>query len=320
MASRRMNRLSPFAAFVLWAGCGLWTTPAPAQTLALGEPGDERPIEVLADNGIEWQRDAKRFIARENASAKRGDTTVYADTLIAFYREKAAEKAKPASGEEPTGKTEIWRLEAQGHVRIVSPTETVTGDTAVYDVDNAVLVIKAAAGPKLTTPDTTVTARDSLEYWETKRQAVARGNAVAVRDGRTLKGDVLVAYFADKGRTRGKAKAGKAGVRSDKIEIVDAFGHVEIVTPSEKATGDKGRYNLATGIATLIDSVTLTRDQDVMNGAYAVVDTNREVSTLYAKRPGSEGKAAPVRGRFIPKNSQPPRPAPASAQPEAPAP
>src|SRR5882757_910465 len=98
---------------------------AVAQGLSLSGVSEDRPIEVSADHGIEWQQDAQVYIARGNAVAKRGATEVHADTLTAHYR-----RSKGAGGE-----TEIYRLNADGHVTIKGERQTVVGDQAVYDVD-----------------------------------------------------------------------------------------------------------------------------------------------------------------------------------------
>ncbi len=253
-----------------------------AQSLNFGDTGNDTPVEVLADNGIEWLRDGKRFIARGNASATRGKTTVYADTLTAHYRKTEA------------GKSQLWRLDADGNTRIVSPTETATGDTAVYDMDTSVLVLRGKPHAKLETPDTVITAKQSLEYYQVKRMAVARGNAVIVRDDRTMKADLVTAYFSDKSKT-GKSQ----------VDIVDAFGHVTITTPTETVTGDKGRYNVKTGIATILNNVHMTRGTDTLKGAYAVVNMKTGVSTLYATLPGQpKTKDTQVKGVFTPKSDQ----------------
>lgn len=265
---------------------------ARAQSLGLGGSDDQTPVEVLADNGIEWMRDGKRFVARGNASATRGDTTVYADTLTAHYREGAG------------GKSELWRLDGDGHLRIVSPDETATGDTAVYDLDSKVLVLKGKPVAKLVTPDTVITAKDTLEYWSEKRFAVARGDAFVSREGRTLTADVLTAHFASQSGPK-PAKPQK-GANTGRVELVDAFGHVVIKTKTETVIGDRGRYNAKTGIATILNNVTLTRDTDTLKGEYAVVDLNTGVSTLYASAPGTKvEKPAQVRGVFTPKKADP---------------
>ena len=53
---------------------------------------------------------------------------------------------------------------------------------------------------KYETEKETVTARDSLEYWEDKKIAVARGNAVGIQGDRHVEGDVLTAEFRDRAR------------------------------------------------------------------------------------------------------------------------
>ena len=101
----------------------LVAAPVRAQSLSTIGGGDG-PVTVEAENGIEWLRDARQYIARGNARATQGEVTVHADRLIATYREAA------------DGSTEIFQLEADGNVRIASPTETAYGDRAVYDLDS----------------------------------------------------------------------------------------------------------------------------------------------------------------------------------------
>ncbi len=47
-------------------------TGAEGQNL-LGVKGDAKPLEINADNGIEWRRDQKVYVASGNARAARGD-------------------------------------------------------------------------------------------------------------------------------------------------------------------------------------------------------------------------------------------------------
>src|ERR1700756_3710097 len=101
---------------------------AAAQGLSLSGVSEDRPIEVSADHGIEWQQDAQVYIARGNAMAKRGTTEVHADTLTAHYRPIKGTRDK-ATGE--GGETEIYRLDADGHVTIKGERQTLVGDQAV---------------------------------------------------------------------------------------------------------------------------------------------------------------------------------------------
>ncbi len=181
-------------------------SPGRAQQLDLAHGG---PIAITASEGIEWRQEQREVIARGNAKAIRQNVTVTADRLVAFYRPKngaAAQPTPPAPPAQPApgvvtdadaGGNEIYRVQAEGNVRIFTPTDQVQGDRAVYDMDKAVLVVTGHA-LKLTTPNDVLTARDDLEYWSQKHMAVARGNAVAVtNDGRRISADTLVAYTTD---------------------------------------------------------------------------------------------------------------------------
>src|SRR5205823_13768934 len=107
----------------------------------LGTPGDNQPLQVQADSGIEWQQNAQIYIARGNAVATRGPSQVRADTLIAHYREiKGSGNAANAVGN-TGGDTEIYRVEADGNVTMTREGQVVVGDRAVYDLDQAIMVV-----------------------------------------------------------------------------------------------------------------------------------------------------------------------------------
>lgn len=237
--------------------------PALAQGLNFGNGDSDAPIEVYADDGIEWQQDSLTFLARGNARAVRGEVTVYGDELHAFYRKL------------PDGGTEIWRLDAINNVRIVTPSETASGDKGVYDIDNGILVLTGKV-VRLVTPTDEITAHEQLEYWERKQMAVARGNAEVFSDNKNLKADVIVAYMK-------RDKSGKSSIRR-----VEAFDNVEIVTETEKATSQRGIYIVKSGIATLTGSVMIARDGNQINGCKAEVNMNTGISKMFSC-PGQGG-------------------------------
>ena len=53
----------------------------------IGAGHGNQPIHIEAEHGIEWQQTNRVYIARGHASATRGQTTVHADTLYAYYRQ-----------------------------------------------------------------------------------------------------------------------------------------------------------------------------------------------------------------------------------------
>lgn len=328
--------------------------PAWAQAPVLGH--SDQPVEILADQNIEWQREQQCYIARGNASAKQGDTTVYADVLTAYYRPQpkpagqapaagAAPKPTPAAvttGPDPKadgapgksgsstegdmGSTQIYRYVAEGHVRIVTPTDTAIGDKGIYDVDTGVLIL-TGHDLKLTTPNEVITARDSLEYWADKQMAVARGDAVVVTQDRRMTGDILTSYFVDNktnpppptarnvkagaqpanakgGKTTktAEAKDGKPGENeqgNNRLQRIEGFGHVHVSTPTEIVTADRGVYNADTGIAMMSDNVRITRGDNQLNGDFAEVNLNTGISRMLTRHDGNA--PAQVRGLFIPQ-------------------
>ena len=257
---------------------GVATGQAAAQDLGLGlaSKDDDRPLEVYADEGIEWHQNDKTWTARGNARAVRGNVALHTDVLTARYRKVGK------------GKSEIWHIEADGHVRIKSPTATVYADKAVYDIEEAILVL-TGNDLKLVTDKQTITARDSLEYWEKERMSVARGEAVVVQEDGRLKADILTVHFR---KTTGE----KA-----KLYRVEAFGNVLVSTPSGIARGERGTYDADTGIASLTGSVKITRGNNQLNGEIAEVNLKTGVSRiLSASKPGS--KSRPVRALITPQD------------------
>ena len=242
---------------------------AMAQSLGFGGSG-EGPIQIEADDGIEWQRANQLYLARGNARASQGGVRVEADELIAHYRPNTA------------GENEIYRLDANGNVRIVSENETATSDNAVYDIDQGVLVMTGQA-IQLDTPEDTITARDSMEYYEQRGLAVARGDALAIRGDRRVRADTLTAYF-----TQGAAKS--------EMDRIEAVGNVLVSTPSDIVRAERGDYSPKRGIATVTGDVRITRGDTQLNGERAEVNLNTGESRILSSRSGER-----VRGLFLPK-------------------
>ena len=210
-----------------------------------------------------------------------------------------------------TGGTEVYRLEAEGNVRIFTATDEAVGDRGVYDIDQAVMVLTGGK-LKLTTPTQQITARDSLEYWSQKRMAVGRGNAVVLTsDARRVAADVLVAYTAQDGAPKpappqAANPANPAGAPgSGKLQRLEAYGNVEVRTATDTVRGGRALYLPETEIARVLDQVRITRGEYQMNGAAADVNMKTGVARLVAN-PGSR-----VQGLIVPGDkSVAPEPAP----------
>ena len=317
-------RRRPSGLVTLIVGLSLLLAGAAAgQTLGLGAgtTGQKSlPVQISSEQGIEWRQAQHVYIARGNAKAVRGTVTVYADELRAYYRPTAknlaaktvaaknlaaktlAAKATGSAMAPPRkpskkpdvdldeGATEVYRLEAIGHVRFVTPTETAFGDHADYDVDTARLVM-TGQHLRAVTPRDTLTARDSLEWYDKRQLGVARGHAIDLHGAKTIMGDVLTATFV---HTKGQPSH---------VSRIDANGNVFISSKDQIGRGDTGVYIAATGIVTLSGHVRLTRGKSELRGAYGVMDMNRNVGRLLPAPPGVRRAAASplrVEGLLVP--------------------
>jgi lipopolysaccharide export system protein LptA len=204
-------------------------------------PTQVQQVEITADKSLEWYQDQNIYVARGNAKAVQGELTVTADVLTAHKREKSKNANKQA---DEAG--DIDRMTAEGNVIILKSDARIKGDHAIDDVDKHVVVV---TGNNLSyeTNNQIVTAKESLEYWEDKKIAVARGNAVAVKGDRQIMGDVLTAEFRDQPNG------------SNQLYKLTAIGNVTVITKNDIVRGDKGVYDANRDVAIITGHVRITR-------------------------------------------------------------
>ena len=264
------------------------------QSLTFAPKDSGEPVEVTAENGMELHQDTKRVIARGNARAVQGAVSVTADELTADYRTR------------PDGGNEVYRVFATGNVTMKSESETATGQAAVYDFDKAVLVLEGE-NVSLVSAEGQVTSHQVLQYWANEGVAVAEGKAFAEdKNKHRLFADRLVAFF----RETPAAKAPKSGTqiigrsRGD-INYVQGFGNVRMETAKEIIRGERGAYNIDSGMATLDGGVKITQGTNQLSGGFATVNVKGGTSRLFgsaaqAKMPGLTENAR-VRALIAPK-------------------
>jgi len=246
-----MNPRLALAAIVAAALIG-----GPAQAEQRASTGSGRDAtEIVAGQGIEWQRDKRVYIARGGVVVTRGETVLQADNMVAYYREGG-------------GKSKVFRIDATGHVTMRQRDSVASGDRGVYDLDNKVVTL-TGSNLSYVAPNSKVTARDSLEYWDEKRMAVARGKASAVNEDDILRADILVAYFNDKPGPDDKTPAAPPGPdakkpdgtaadppKRKKNEVVryEGYGNVVVEPKDNVARGEHLIYDAKSKKAVLTSS------------------------------------------------------------------
>ena len=233
---------------------------------AASDSSTSNSVEVTADQSLEWYQAQSVYVARGHAKAVRGTLTVESDLLTAHQRDKTAQPPADKTTKDETG--DIDRMTAEGNVLITTPTSRITGDRAVYNLDDRTM---AVTGKNLSykTDKQTVTARDALEYYEDRKIAVARGHAVEESEGRRVEGDVLTAEFRE----------GPNG--ANELNKVTADGHVTIITKNDVVRGDRGVYDVARNIAIITGNVKITRPDGMqLSGDVAETDFASNQSRL----------------------------------------
>jgi lipopolysaccharide export system protein LptA len=265
---RLLSLAAALAAAIYAPGAAAQGLPIPG----FGNTGTALPLAIEADQGVEWRQNEQVYIARGNATAKRGDTTVRADTLSAHYRKTG------------DNRQEIYKITAEGSVKITTPKDTITSDTAEYMVETGVFTLKGRP-VKLDNGKGVLTA--GIVVYNTKtRRADVTGNASVVEDKKRVRAGRFVAFF-------------KEEKEKNSLRLVEAFGNVVITTATEIARGDRGEYNAETQIATLTGNVRLTRGDNQLNGDRAEVNMKTGVSKLLAAPGAPKVATNPGEGRRV---------------------
>ena len=237
--------------------------------------GGQQPIDISADEALEWDRENARYIARGNALAVQGTTTIRADLLTAYY--------DPGD----SGATDLTELQAEGNVEIIDAETHIFGQQGTYDLRTEVARV-TGDGLKMQTPRMVITADEYFEYDGRGGKVLANGNAVAIEGDKRLETEKIIAHL------RENADGAMA------VSHYEAPGRVKIITPGETATGNRGTYSPASQKAVLTGDVVITQEKNILHGEKAEVNMATGVSRMFAAEKDGE-LGGRVRGTFYPK-------------------
>lgn len=276
---------------------------AAAAQPATSNSNSNAPIEIFADNTLEWNRTQKTYTARGNAIARQGNMQVKSDTLTAHY-------GGGKGGGTDTGGLggSIEKMTASGNVEISSAPYTAYGDKAVYDVASGLATLTGGK-LRIETPTESLSAQDKIEFDTAKNRLSAIGKATATRGTDSVSSDNLSAFFA----------GGDQNAMT--LQRIVADSAVTVKTARETVTGDSGVYDVAAGKATLRGKVRILQGENWLEGTRAEVDLKTGVSKLFGDAPRDaarpslivNGVATPppapvgdgrVRGVFYPKKKE----------------
>jgi lipopolysaccharide export system protein LptA len=251
----------------------------------LNESENEAPIIIDAEQSVVCDEAAQKCTATGLAKAQKGTSTIYGDVLTVFFTDGKERK--------------ITALTGDGHVKMETPKETAYGDHVHYDValDRVLLT---GQDLKIITQKEILTAQESIEYWHTKNQGIARGCATArFPDKKQLvQADTLVVYFkpSEEGTKNAKKKT--------EIDRVEAEGNVLASGPNGIVTGDRGTYNAATDMIEVFNNVKVTQGENVIKGEYGRANLKTNIAEIFPNSPHATqgGPKKRISGLIIPKS------------------
>ncbi len=134
---------------------------------------------------------------------------------------------------------------------------------------------------------------DRVEAADNDKQALATGNVRITQGTLTLTADQVKMFYL------------RAPGKQPEIQRMDASGSVKLTSPSERATGRFGIYDVVQRVITLNGNVVLTRGESVLRGQRLSIDLDSGRSTLDSastggpKNVGASDSGGRVSGHFV---------------------
>ena len=142
------------------------------------------PVEIYAEQGIEWHKNDNKYLAIGNAIAKSGKMSVNSDRIEAFYEES------DNSG------MDIKLVKAHRNVVVTDENlKIVGGKLAEYNLRKDYFSI-FGKNLILTSQENKLESNNKMEYWRTKGVAIASGKAKAQKGNEfKIEAEKLVWYL-----------------------------------------------------------------------------------------------------------------------------
>ena len=148
---------------------------------------------------------------------------------------------------------------------------------------------------------------DRLEVRDKDQAATFSGNVEVVQGQSRLKSRELTVFYVGggggNGAGSGAAAAGNTAPGGRAIRRLEAAGNVVVTSSDQRATGDRGVFDMGSNTVVLSGNVVVAQGPNVIRGERLHVDLTRKTSRIET---GSGGR---VRGIFMPGDARKPAPA-----------
>ncbi|MDC1382594.1 hypothetical protein N8500_03840 [Candidatus Puniceispirillum sp.] len=240
---------------------GLFTSSVMAQTPLKSGDAKLSTITIEASEFLEWNQTDGTYIAKGNAYVKQDQASIEAEHIVAHYALRGESR-------------DITRVVASGAVTYVEGENTAKGEKLEYDLTTKLYVL-TGKNSSVTSPRGTVAANKSITYDSTNLnnlKVIAIGEASYENtNGRNIFGNKLIAFIASDGT----------------LKTIDAYDNTKVITADGTiATSDKLNYVAKTSLANLNGNVEILDKGNIMRGARAEIDFDKEISKILSSPSG----------------------------------
>ena len=241
--------------------CLIMTAPVLAQTTSSNSAAAPLPITIEANDTLEWNQTDGTYIAKGDAYVEQGNANISASHIIANYATQGETR-------------DITQVTATGSVTYVEGKNTAKGEKLDYDLISNLYVL-TGKNASITGPKGTMTATESITYDLTdndNRKVTAIGKAhYENSDGRNVFGDRIIAYIGADGT----------------LKTIDAYDNTKVITAQGTvATADELNYTASTSMANLDGNVEIVDKENIMRGARAKINFDKEISKIISSPTG----------------------------------
>lgn len=148
---------------------------------------------------------------------------------------------------------------------------------------------------------------DKLDVREKDQAAIFSGKVFVEQNGSTLRARQLTILYDNTPGPSGApevqaaAPAGAGSPMGRNIRRLEAEGDVQVASGEQKATGDRGVFDMPNNKVTLSGNVVVVQGQNILKGQRLVVDLTTQQSRLE----GASGGSGRVQGVFSPGQAKP---------------
>ena len=227
----------------------------------LAQSNQSSPLSIEASVSLEWDQTKDVYIAIGDALVEQDDKSLKADKIIARYDSSSKDR-------------DLTDISANGSVVFIDGENVARGSKLNYRISDETYDL---FGPNaiVTSPRGIMTAAGSIAYINSnseEKQVIAIG-AASYKDnkGRVIEGAKVVAFLDVDGA----------------IKTISANGNAKVITPKGIiTTADRLDYVSATDRADLFGNVEIINNENIMRGARAEVEFDKEISRLLSDNTG----------------------------------